>query len=72
MTFILRLFTDDAGRITGVVERVRTRRQERFQGIEALAEVIARMSAGGPEADASSPGAPPRDVASPLHPRNPR
>ena len=46
MTFIVRLSIDDTGRVTGIVERVRTGQKERVQGVEAIGEVIARMAAG--------------------------
>jgi hypothetical protein len=32
MTFIVRVSRDEAGRLAGVVERVRTGQKERFQG----------------------------------------
>jgi len=43
MTFIVRLSRDAAGRVTGIVERVRTGEKERFEGIASVATVIARM-----------------------------
>jgi hypothetical protein len=45
MTFIVRLARDAAGRVTGIVERVRTGEKERFEGVAAIATVIARMGA---------------------------
>jgi hypothetical protein len=43
MTFVVRLARDEAGRVTGIVERVRTGEKERFEGIAAIATSIARM-----------------------------
>ncbi len=43
MTFVVRLSIDAAGRITAVVERVRTGYKERVQGIEAISACIGRM-----------------------------
>jgi hypothetical protein len=49
MTFIVRLSTTAAGGVIGIVEHPATGRKERFQGIEAVGEVIAalRLSLGG-------------------------
>ena len=44
LTFIVRLTQGDGGALSGVVERVRTGEKERFQGVAALAEVIASMA----------------------------
>jgi hypothetical protein len=46
-TFIVRLSRDDAGRLVGVVERVRTGEKERFESIEAISEIVARMVVTG-------------------------
>jgi hypothetical protein len=43
MTFVVRLSRDDAGRLTGVVERVRTGEKARVDGVEAIGPAIARM-----------------------------
>jgi hypothetical protein len=43
MTFVVRLSRDEAGRLTGIVERVRTGEKERFEGLASVATVIARM-----------------------------
>lgn len=43
MTFIVRLYVDEAGRIAGVVERVKTGEKERVYGTAAISQVIARM-----------------------------
>jgi hypothetical protein len=43
MTFVVRLSRDEAGRVTGIVERVRTGEKERFEGLAAIATSIARM-----------------------------
>jgi hypothetical protein len=40
ITFILRLTPDLAGRLRGVVVRVSTGQQSRFEGIEKLVEVL--------------------------------
>ena len=44
MTFIVRLSREGTGVIVGVVERVRTGEKERFQGLDALAPLITRMT----------------------------
>ncbi len=49
MTFILRLSRDETGRITGIVERVRTGEKERFEALDTLARVIDRMVANEAE-----------------------
>ena len=46
MTFIVRVSVDDAGGITGIVERVQTGQKRRFEGIEAIGPLIARMLGG--------------------------
>jgi hypothetical protein len=43
MTFVVRLSRDAAGQVTGIVERVRTGEKERFEGVAAIATLIARM-----------------------------
>jgi len=44
MTFIIRLSLSEAGRVSGgVLERVRTGEKQRFESLEALAPLIARM-----------------------------
>jgi hypothetical protein len=45
MTFIVRLSRDDAGHVTGIVERVQTGEKARFDALDVLAEVIGRMVA---------------------------
>jgi hypothetical protein len=43
-SFIVRLSVrDGAGRLSGIVERVRTGEKERFEGVEDIGRVIARM-----------------------------
>jgi hypothetical protein len=44
MTFIVRLSRDESGRLTGIVERVRTGEKERFEELAAIATLIARMA----------------------------
>ena len=43
MTFIVRLTRDECGRVSGIVERVRTGAKEQFHEVEALGVLIARM-----------------------------
>jgi hypothetical protein len=45
MTFVVRLSRDDAGHVSGIVERVRTGEKARFDALDALVEVIGRMVA---------------------------
>ena len=42
-TFIVRLSTDEAGRVGGVVEQVRSGQKERVTSVEAIGAAIARM-----------------------------
>ena len=42
-TFIVRLTRGEGGVLSGVVERARTGEKQRFDGVEGLAQVIARM-----------------------------
>jgi hypothetical protein len=44
--FVLRLARDEAGRLTGIVERVRTGEKQRFEDLGAIAPLIARMLRG--------------------------
>lgn len=46
MTFVVRLTRDKAGRFTGVVEKVKTGRKARIDGLEAIGRAIADMIAG--------------------------
>ena len=41
---------DKAGNVEGTVERARTGEKERFQGLDGLAQVIARMAEHGHDA----------------------
>jgi hypothetical protein len=45
VTFIVRLWRDETGRLTGVVERVQTGEKARVETLDAIAGVIARMVA---------------------------
>lgn len=45
ITFIVRLSVDEAGQVTGVVERARTRRKELVRSVEDVSRVIALMLA---------------------------
>jgi hypothetical protein len=42
-TLILRIWQDDAGRLSGVVERVRTGEKVRFYGLETLSRTVASL-----------------------------
>jgi hypothetical protein len=60
MTFIVRLSRDERGRVSGIVERVRTGKKEQFHEVEALGVLIARMveeaeRAGGTSCDNATP-----------------
>lgn len=44
VSFIVRLSRDEVGRLSGVVERVRTGEKERFYDIDAIGPLIARMA----------------------------
>jgi hypothetical protein len=48
MTFVLHASIDENGHLRGVVTRVQTGEKERFQGVEALATLVLRMTADGP------------------------
>ena len=54
MTFVVRLTRDKGGRITGVVEKVKTGRKARVEGLDAVGRVIGEMIAS-PEADLRNP-----------------
>lgn len=43
MTLIIRIRQDDAGGLSGVVERVRTGAKARFIGLETLASAVASL-----------------------------
>lgn len=43
ISFIVRATVDSAGRVSGIVERVRTGEKQRFQDVEAIGPLIARM-----------------------------
>jgi hypothetical protein len=45
VSFVVRAAADNAGRLTGIVERVRTGEKHRFEGEEALGRIIARLVA---------------------------
>jgi len=45
MTFVVRLTRDKVGRITGVVEQVKTGRKARVEGLDAVGRVIGEMIA---------------------------
>ena len=56
-TFIVRVSVDEAGGITGIVERVQTREKKRFERAEAIGPLIARML-GGPGISPELPRSP--------------
>jgi hypothetical protein len=43
MTFVVRLTRDEAGRLTAVVERVKTGQKIRVDGLEAVGRAIGEM-----------------------------
>ena len=43
--FIVRLARDAAGKVTGVVERVRNGQKERFTALEEIGAIVAQMLA---------------------------
>ena len=45
MTFVVRLTRDEVGRITGVVEQVKTGLKARVEGLEAVGRAIGEMIA---------------------------
>jgi hypothetical protein len=45
MTFVVRLTRDEAGRITGVVEQVKTGLKARVEGLDAVGRAIGEMIA---------------------------
>jgi hypothetical protein len=53
VTFIVRL-SIEAGRVAGIVERVRTGEKERFRGADDIGRVITRMITGHAEATPES------------------
>jgi hypothetical protein len=65
ITFVVRVTVGASGRLSGIVERVRTGEKERFAGAEALGPLVARMALGG---DAPGPEDSPR-LSTPLRRR---
>jgi hypothetical protein len=45
VSFVVRAAADGAGRLTGIVERVRTGEKHRFEGEAAIGRIIARLVA---------------------------
>jgi hypothetical protein len=45
MTFVVRLTRDEAGRITGIVEQVKTGLKARVEGLDAVGRAIGEMIA---------------------------
>jgi hypothetical protein len=43
VSFVVRLTRNDAGEVSGVVERVKTGEKVRFEGVDGVCRVIARM-----------------------------
>ena len=57
MTFVVRLSRDDTGRLTGVVERVRTGEKARVDDLDAIGRAIAQMMPADPtDPDVRGPG----------------
>lgn len=56
-TFIVRTARDEAGSLSGVVERVKTGEKGRFQGLDGMRELIARMVADAVGEGATRDGA---------------
>jgi len=58
LTFIVRISPSRDGRLTGVVERVRTGEKHRFEGLDGLGAVLARAVATAADSGAtgSTPG----------------
>ena len=50
-TLIVRVRQDDAGRMSGVVERVRTGEKVQFHGLEMLARAVSSLLPTGAEGD---------------------
>jgi hypothetical protein len=48
-TFIVRIWQDDAGRMSGVVERVRTGEKLQFHGLDTLSRAVASLLSAGSE-----------------------
>jgi hypothetical protein len=44
-TFLVKVFRDTAGALSGFIEHVRTGEREHFVGIESLGEAIGRLTA---------------------------
>jgi hypothetical protein len=58
MTFVVRLARDKVGRITGVVEQVRTGLKARVEGLDAVGRAIGEMIAPpGTDQVQNAPGA---------------
>ena len=49
MTLIVRITREPRGRLSGIVERVKTGEKERFTSVDALAGIIARMVEQDPD-----------------------
>ena len=45
VSFVVRVAADGTGRLTGIVERVRTGEKHRFEGEVAIGRIIARLVA---------------------------
>ena len=58
MTFVIRLTSDDLGRVTGVVEQVRTGLKARVESLDAVGRAIGEMIAPpGTDYVQNAPGA---------------
>ena len=56
MVFVIRVTQDETGATGGIVERLSTGEKARFQGLEALGDVMARMIEAGREGVRSRAG----------------
>jgi hypothetical protein len=44
-TLVIRVSRDESGRVSGVVERVKTKEKVPFHGLEEISQIIARLIA---------------------------
>ena len=58
ITFMVRVHSDAGGRVSGIVERVKTGEKRRFHDAEAIGLLIAEMVRDGTEATGPSRDAP--------------
>jgi hypothetical protein len=58
VSFIVRMRRDDDGHVSGVAERVKSGEKVRFESVEALGPLIARMAAEDDTGRGRAPGDP--------------